>query len=101
MADDDENFVDIAERIYAELKHLRPDVRADVVYDLLRRIEDEVDPEWEKAWLQEIRRRVRDVESGKADFIPGDVAMAMARERLNRLAHGDPENQADNGDQSE
>jgi putative addiction module component (TIGR02574 family) len=39
----------------------------------------------EKAWTQEIRRRVEEIKSGKAKAIPADEAMAKARRALHKI----------------
>ncbi|MCB1320267.1 MAG: addiction module protein [Leptospiraceae bacterium] len=50
--------------------------------DILQDFES-VDPEIEKAWIEEVKRRAADIESGKAEFIPGEQVMAEIRQMLN------------------
>jgi putative addiction module component (TIGR02574 family) len=39
----------------------------------------EVDPEVEAAWDAEIKRRIEEIDSGKAKLIPGDEVFAEVR----------------------
>ena len=55
------------------------DVHSDL---LLRNIAMEPDPEIEAAWLEEVRRRIRESGEGRVKAIPGEEVVAKARERV-------------------
>lgn len=40
------------------------------------------DPELEKSWVEEADRRLKEIEDGKVQTIPGDQVLAEARRRL-------------------
>ena len=41
-----------------------------------------MDPEVERAWEEEIRRRIRDIDSGVTEMIPGDVVFKEVEDLL-------------------
>jgi putative addiction module component (TIGR02574 family) len=41
-----------------------------------------MDPEVERAWEEEIRRRIRDIDSGVTELIPGDVVFKEVEDLL-------------------
>jgi hypothetical protein len=62
--------------------------RSRVAADLLRSLEDEegdLSPEeWERAWGEEVTRRVRAIDAGEAKLIDGDEALRRVRAKLDR-----------------
>ena len=52
--------------------------------DLLISLQEEVNPEAQAAWDQELRRRVMEVESGVAKLVPAVDVFAQARRVLGR-----------------
>jgi putative addiction module component (TIGR02574 family) len=52
------------------------------VEDLLASLHEARDPEIEAAWDEEIRRRVEEIESGKAKLIPADEVFDEIRKML-------------------
>ncbi len=52
--------------IKEQAKALQPEERADLAHELITSLEDELDPDIENLWDQEVARRVADIKSGKA-----------------------------------
>jgi putative addiction module component (TIGR02574 family) len=75
------------EELEAEVLDLPDQDRARLARRLILSLEDtplEDPAEVEKAWEEEIQRRVAEVEAGTADLIPADVAFAEIRKSLQR-----------------
>ncbi len=61
----------------------RPDkVRLQIATQLFQSIERRIDPEIEKAWRLEIRKRIKEMERGERKFIPWEVVREQLRKRL-------------------
>lgn len=69
------------QRLLEEALTLPPTERADLAATLLDSLDEGGDEGVEKAWAEEIQRRVEDVESGRVKPIP----WSEARERLLQL----------------
>lgn len=72
--------------MFEKAKSLEHDEMADLVYQLLRVLDDK-DPdldqaEVDQAWRAEFRRRINDVESERVELVDGRETLAMAREML-------------------
>jgi putative addiction module component (TIGR02574 family) len=65
-----------------EVLELPPKSRARFAEKIIESIDDYAGPEIEKAWTQEIGRRVEEIKSGKAKGIPAEEAMTKARRAL-------------------
>jgi putative addiction module component (TIGR02574 family) len=50
--------------------------------ELLDSVEGHADQEWTKAWVDELNRRVAELDSGVATGIPADVALERVRAKL-------------------
>ena len=50
--------------------------------ELLDSVEGHADPEWTKAWVDELNRRVAELDSGATTGIPADVAIERVRAKL-------------------
>ena len=68
-----------ADQIVEETSDWPEDAVADLVDRILRAKYGEVDPLVDKAWHEEIRRRIADLESGKVQGIPLEETLAKAR----------------------
>jgi putative addiction module component (TIGR02574 family) len=68
-----------ADQIVEETSDWPEDAVADLVDRILRAKYAEVDPSVDKAWQDEIRRRIADMESGKVEGIPLEETLAKAR----------------------
>jgi putative addiction module component (TIGR02574 family) len=68
-----------ADQIVEETSDWPEDAVADLVDKILRAKYGEVDPLVDKAWHEEIGRRIADLESGKVQGIPLEEILAKAR----------------------
>jgi hypothetical protein len=68
-----------ADQIVEETSDWPEDAVADLVDKILRAKYGEVDPLVDKAWHEEIGRRIADLESGKVQGIPLEETLAKAR----------------------
>jgi putative addiction module component (TIGR02574 family) len=73
-----------------EVLELPPKSRARFAEKIIESIDDYAGPEIEKAWTQEIGRRVEEIKSGKASGIPADEAMTKARRALHETRRLSP-----------
>lgn len=64
---------------------LQADERAILAQRLWDSIEHFLSPDVEHAWLEEAERRWREIEEGRVQCIPGEVAMKQARNSLKML----------------
>jgi putative addiction module component (TIGR02574 family) len=65
--------------ILAEVEQLSPPERADLADRLVETLSQSVPPEIERAQLEEVRRRIAQVESGEVKVIPGEQALEQVR----------------------
>ena len=70
------------EKIKTELMELPPESRAQLAQTLLESLDDEVDPDAEAVWLQEVRRRDLEIRSGTVKTKPAEQVLQEARDRL-------------------
>lgn len=63
-----------------EALKLSADERVEFAYSLLRSVDE--DPEHERLWMEEIQRRCREIDEGKATLIPADQVLAKLRAKL-------------------
>jgi hypothetical protein len=68
-----------ADQIVEETSDWPEDAVADLVDRILRAKYGEADPPVDKAWHDETRRRIADMESGKVQGIPLEETLAKAR----------------------
>lgn len=69
---------DLVEELARKARALSPEERIRLAEELLATVQ-EVDPEVEAAWDEEIRRRVAEIESGNAKLIPAEEVFAEVR----------------------
>ena len=53
---------------------LPPEGRAALADSLLGSLDQEVDPDAEQVWLEEIQKRLREIDNGSVDLIPWEEA---------------------------
>jgi len=71
-----------AEELYREALALSAEEREELMRLLSMRANNGyASPEIEKAWMEEIERRERDLAEGRDKWIPGDEVMRELRER--------------------
>ena len=68
-----------ADQIVEETSDWPEDAVADLVDRILRAKYGHVDPSVDKAWQDETRRRIADMESGRVEGIPLEETLAKAR----------------------
>jgi hypothetical protein len=68
-----------ADQIVQETSDWPEDAVADLVDRILRAKYGDVDPSVDKAWHEETRRRIADMESGKVQGIPLEETLAKTR----------------------
>lgn len=66
-------------QILAEVEQLSPPERAELADFLVEKLVQEIPPEIERAQIQEVRRRLAQVESGEVTLIPGEQALEHVR----------------------
>jgi putative addiction module component (TIGR02574 family) len=66
-------------KILQDVEHLSVSERAELADRLMEVLSLDVSPEIEPAFLEELRRRDAEIESGAVTPIPGDQVMAKAR----------------------
>lgn len=66
-------------RILSEVERLSPSECADLVDHLVETLGRDIAPAVERAQLEEVQRRIGELESGKVALIPGDEALASIR----------------------
>ena len=69
---------------------LPPRSRIRFVEKIIESVDDYADAKIEKAWTEEISRRVQEIESGKAKGIPAKTAMKNARRALDEIRRLSP-----------
>lgn len=67
-----------------EAKQLPYDQRAELIDKLIATSAQDIDPAVEKAWDDEVMRRLKEIEDGKVQLIPGEVVSAKMRKILGR-----------------
>jgi putative addiction module component (TIGR02574 family) len=70
--------------ILEEARGLPYDERAELIEQLIADSAKDIDPEIEKAWGNEALRRLKEIEDGKVQMIPGEVVAAKMRKILGR-----------------
>ena len=72
-------MTDAVSHILSEVDQLSPPERADLADRLVERLTQNIPPEIERAQIEEVRRRVAQVESGEVTVIPGEQALEQVR----------------------
>lgn len=70
--------------ILEEARQLPYGERAELIEQLIADSAKDIDPEIEKAWGDEALRRLKEIEDGKVQMIPGEVVAAKMRKILGR-----------------
>jgi putative addiction module component (TIGR02574 family) len=68
--------------VLAEALQLPPEERADVAKMLIASLDEPDDEGVEAAWLEEVERRLQDVDRGSAKFEPWETVRARIAARL-------------------
>jgi len=70
--------------IEAKIRELSPEDKADLVRSLIVELDAPADADVERAWLEEAKRRHREVVEGKVQPVPGEKVFANLRARLKK-----------------
>jgi len=71
-----------SEEIFEDAIALPAEARAELTERLVEHLAQDISSETTEAQLAEVRRRIAQVESGDVELIPGDEALAGARNLL-------------------
>ena len=71
-----------AEKLYQDALALPSETRVALTERLVASLADDVPAEIQRAHIDEIRKRIAQVESGEVELIPGDEALAHVRKLL-------------------
>lgn len=71
-----------AEKLYQDALALPSETRAALTERLVASLADDVPAEIQRAHIDEVRKRIAQVESGDVKLIPGDEALADVRKLL-------------------
>jgi putative addiction module component (TIGR02574 family) len=69
---------DLVDELSRKARALPPEERVRLAEELLATVQ-EVDPEVEAAWDEEIKRRIEEIDSGRAKLIPAEEVFAEVR----------------------
>lgn len=72
------------QELVEEAKQLPYGERAELIEQLIASSAQDIDPAVEKAWGDELQRRLKEIEDGKVQLIPGEVVSAKMRKILGR-----------------
>lgn len=72
------------DQILEEAHRLPPEQVAELVDRLIVELHHTIDPELEEAWKQEARRRLKEIETGSVQGVPGDEVSARMRKIVGR-----------------
>jgi len=72
------------QQLVEEAKQLPYGERAELIEQLIAASAQDIDPTVEKAWGDEVMRRLKEIEDGKVQLIPGEVVAAKMRKILGR-----------------
>ena len=73
-----------AEKLYQDALALPSETRVELTERLVASLADDVPAEIQRAHIDEVRKRIAQVESGEVELIPGDEALAQVRNLLTR-----------------
>jgi len=68
--------------IEAKIRELSLEDKADLLRSLIAELDGPADADVERAWLEEARRRHREIVEGKVQPVPGEKVFANLRARL-------------------
>lgn len=72
------------QQLVEEAKQLPYGERAELIEQLIAAAAHDTDPAVEKAWRDEAMLRLKEIEEGKVQMIPGEEVMARARKIIGR-----------------
>lgn len=70
------------EEILRAALELPPEARAMLAGNLLESLDDSAQTDLDAAWSEEIERRIRDIDEGRVELIPGEEVLSELRTRF-------------------
>lgn len=70
---------DLFSELFQRAQHLSPEERAQLAQELVESLQQEIPPEVDAAWDEELRGRAASYERGDAKLIPAEDVFAEAR----------------------
>lgn len=67
-----------------EIRELSPAEKEQLLRTLLEELDGPADPDVERAWLEEVQRRSRELDAGIVKPLPADEVFARTRDQLKR-----------------
>jgi len=74
-----------AKELTRQALELKPEERIELAETLLTSVDGFTSPEIEAAWMEEIARRMEEVEKGQAKLIPADEVHRKARAMVHEI----------------
>jgi hypothetical protein len=74
--------VTTAEKLYQDALALPSETRVELTERLVASLADDIPTEIQRAHIDEVRKRIAQVESGEVELIPGDEALVRVRNLL-------------------
>lgn len=68
--------------ILHKVEQLSPPERIELADRLVETIARDIPPDMERAQIDEVRRRIAQLDSGEVALVPGDEALAQVRQRV-------------------
>ena len=78
------NMLTAVAEIEAKIRELSLEDKADLVRSLIAELDGPADADVERAWLEEAKRRQREVVEGKVQPVPGERVFANLHARLKK-----------------
>ena len=72
------------EAILEKALTLAPEERHELIQQLLRSLEEPMDPDIEKAWRVEVERRITEIDTGEVELIPAEEVFAAYAKKFAR-----------------
>jgi len=73
-----------AEKLYKDAMALSGEKRVELTERLVASLADNVPAEIQRAQIDEVRKRITQIESGEVDLVPGEEALARIRKLLTK-----------------
>jgi len=70
------------EKLYQDVLALPAETRVELTERLVASLADDIPAEIQRAHIDEVRKRIAQVESGEVELIPGDEALGRVRQLL-------------------
>lgn len=72
------------EKFIDEVLLLPADARVGLVEKIIESLNLPTQPEIDRMWTQEAERRIRQIDEGKVDLVPGEIVFSKIRDKYGR-----------------